>query len=118
MKRFLIISRQSPYGSAAAREATELALACALFDQPVALLLLDDACYQLLPEHQPETIAQKNLSAMQQSLPLYDVDKIFVCQRSLAQRGLTLESLSLAVTSLDTRQISALIRTYEMVINV
>lgn len=118
MKHFLIISRQPPYGSAAAREALELALACALFDQPVSILLLDDACYQLLPEHQPSGIGQKNLGAMQQSLPLYDVDQIYVCQRSLAQRGLKPESLSLEVKALDANALKALVKSHEMVINV
>lgn len=118
MKHFLIISRQPPYGSAAAREALELALACALFDQPVSLLLLDDACYQLLPEHQPMGIGQKNLGAMQQSLPLYDVDQIYVCQRSLEHRGLEPEALSLEVKTLDPDALRALIKSHEMVINV
>ena len=118
MKHFLIIARQAPYGSAAAREALELALACALFDQPVSLLLLDDACFQLLPEHKPAAIQQKNLAAMQQSLPLYDVDKIYVCTRSMHQRGLHPESLSLEVVPLDAAGMKKLIREHEVVINV
>ena len=118
MNSFLIISRASPYGSAAAREALELTLACALFDREVALLLLDDAVYQLLPDHRPTGIGQKNLGAMQQSLPLYDVDKIFVCQRSLEARGLTTEALALPVTPIDSQSLKALLREYEAVINV
>jgi tRNA 2-thiouridine synthesizing protein C len=118
MNSFLIISRAAPYGSAAAREALELALACALFDREVALLLLDDAVYQLLPDHSPAGIGQKNLAAMQQSLPLYDVEKIYVCQTSLEARGLTTESLALPVTPVDPQSLKALLREYEAIINV
>lgn len=118
MNSFLIISRAAPYGSAAAREALELALACALFDREVALLLLDDALYQLLPDHSPGGIDQKNIGAMQQSLPLYDVEKIYVCQSSLEARGLDIESLALPVTPVDPQSLRALLREYEAVINV
>ena len=118
MNSFLIISRAAPYGSAAAREALELALACALFDREVALLLLDDAVYQLLPDHSPAGIGQKNLAAMQQSLPLYDVEKIYVCQRSLEARGLRPEALALPVTPVDPQSLKALLREHEAIINV
>jgi len=118
MNSFLIISRCAPYGSAAAREALELALACALFDREVAILLLDDAVYQLLPDHNPSAIGQKNLAAMQQSLPLYDVDKIFICQSSLETRGLVTEALALPVTPVDPQGLKALMRGYEAIINV
>lgn len=118
MNSFLIISRQSPYGSAAAREALELALACALFDREVALLLLDDGVYQLVPDHQPADIGQKNLGAMQQSLPLYDVDTIYVCQQSLQTRGLVADELALPVEAVDADSLRALMRSYEAVINV
>ena len=118
MNSFLIISRAAPYGSAAAREALELALACALFDREVALLLLDDAVYQLLPDHSPGGIGQKNLGAIQQSLPLYDVEKIYVCQQSLESRGLTTETLALPVNTVDPQNLKGLLREYEAVINV
>lgn len=118
MNRFLIISRQAPYGSAAAREALELALACALFDREVALLLLDDAVYQLLPDHQPAEIGQKNLSAMQQSLSLYDIETIYVCSRSLASRGIQPDELSLKVELVSPTALAEVMRDYEAIINV
>lgn len=118
MTSFLIVSREAPYGTSGAREALELALACALFDQSVALLLLDDAVFQLLPKHDPQNIGQKNLSAMQQSLPLYDVDKIYVAKMSLEARGLSAEQLSLPVELIDSKEMGELMRAYDRVINV
>lgn len=118
MSSFLIISRQAPYGSSAAREALELALACALFDQQVSLLLIGDGVFQLLPEHKPDSIGQKNLGAMQQSLPLYDVDRIYVCQRSMRARGLSPDQLSLATEVLDTEALKKLVKSQDRIINV
>ncbi len=118
MNSFLIISRAAPYGSAAAREALELALACALFDREVAILLLDDAVFQLLPDQSPAGISQKNLGAMQQSLPLYDVEKIYVCQQSVETRGLDAQTLALPVIPVDPQNLKALLREYEAIINV
>lgn len=108
MKRFLVVTRTAPYGSAAAKEATDLALAAALFDQSVSMLFIDDGVFQLLSHQNPKEIRQKNLSAIHQALPLYDVDQLFVCQTSLAKRGLSSADLAQNVQSLDTLEIRAL----------
>lgn len=118
MKKFLIISRSAPYGSSAAREALELALAATLFDQPVAILLLDDGVYQLLPNQAPAAIQQKNLGAMQQALPLYDIDRIYVSARAMAERGLTPADLALPVEAISDTQLAKFLSQQDVVLNV
>ncbi len=118
MSRLLIISRQAPYGSSAAREALELALAGALFDQQVSLLLLDDAVFQLVAGQNPAAIQQKNHGAMLQSLPMYDVENLYASERSLNERGLEPSDLILPVKSLSTAEIQKLISEQDKVFHV
>lgn len=94
-----MLMRSAPYTDYGAREGLDAALAFAAFDQPLALLFLDDGVFQLCAGQQPETgkCQEKMLSA----LPMYDVEDIYVRATALQDRGLTLEDLSLPATALD-----------------
>ena len=118
MSKLLVITRHAPYGSSGAREALELALAGALFDQEVSLLLMDDGVFQLLPGQTPKAIDQKNLGAMLQSLPMYDIEKIYVSESALKARGLDISAAAVPVEVLDSQAIQALISSQDQVFNV
>ena len=118
MSKILVISRKAPYGSSAPREALDLALAGALFDQSISILLLDDAVFQLLPGQHPKAIGQKNLGAIMQSLPIYDIDNIFIAERALKERGLTASTLSLPAKAISTAEIKQLIQEQDQVFHV
>jgi len=118
MKQFLVISSSAPYGTAHAREATDLALATALFDQKVALLFQGDGVFQLQANQNPAAIEQKNLSAMQQALPLYDVENLFYCADSLQERGVDPDTLALSAKPLSRNEIASLIRQQDHIFHV
>jgi tRNA 2-thiouridine synthesizing protein C len=118
MKQFLVISSSAPYGTAHAREATDLALATALFDQKVALLFQGDGVFQLQANQNPAAIEQKNLSAMQQALPLYDVEDLFYCADSLQERGVDPDTLALSAKPLSRNEIASLIRQQDHIFHV
>jgi tRNA 2-thiouridine synthesizing protein C len=118
MKQFLVITSSAPYGSAQAREATDLALATALFDQKVSLLFQGDGVFQLLTDQNPASIEQKNLSAMQQALPLYDVEDLFYCAESLQERGIDQNRLTLPAKALSRSEIAQLIRQQDHIFHV
>ncbi len=94
-KKILLVSRQSPYSSGSAREALDVALAAAIYEQDLSLLFMDDGVFQLLQDQAPGEINQKRLSANLQALPLYGVEKIFVHFESLEMRKITPEELVL-----------------------
>lgn len=112
----LIICRRAPYASSAARDAIDLALACALFELPVSLLLLDDGVLQLLPNQQSGAIRQKNPNAMLEALPMYDIDRIFTSTQSLALHGLEASSLVPLPQVLDQDEVRALMARHARVI--
>ncbi|SEF92582.1 sulfurtransferase complex subunit TusC [Marinobacterium lutimaris] len=113
----LILVRSAPYGSSAARDALDAALTCSVFEAPVTLLFMDDAVYQLLKGQSPAGIGQKNLNAIQQSLPLYDIDRLCVAQSAMAQRGLSEDQLALPVESVDAAQIAELMAEHTHVLS-
>ena len=116
-KSFLLINRQAPYGSSAARDALDVALTASVFEQDISLLFLADGVFQLLKDQQPQGIGQKNLAANLSALPMYDIDQIFVSASAMKERGLDKAQLSLPAELLDDQQIAALISRHDQVMS-
>lgn len=114
-KRILLISKCPPYGSSSARDMLDIALTCSVFEQSVSLLFLGDGVLQLLKNQNPLHIGQKNLNALQSSLAMYDIEKIYVDDRALAFHGIALDDLHLNVTCVKEDTLKALIREHDVV---
>lgn len=115
-KRFLIVCRQPPYGSALAREALDVALATAAFDQPVSMLFLGDGVLQLLHPQDPAAIGQKAHDKQLGTLSLYDVDALYVDAQALRERGLDAAELALPAQPLGDAGIAALYGAHDVVL--
>ncbi|WP_137887171.1 sulfurtransferase complex subunit TusC [Pseudomonas sp. 2FE] len=115
-KSLLIICRQAPWSGPAAREALDIALAGGAFDLPIGLLFLDDGVFQLAQAQQASALQQKDLTANLQALPLFGVESLYACARSLQERGLETQALNLPVESLDDAALATLIDHYDQVI--
>ena len=92
-KKILIISRHAPYGNSIAREAIDIALAGAVYDQDISYLFMDDGVFQLLKNQQSQKIDQKNISTTLKALPIYGVENIYAHEESLNKRGITVDEL-------------------------
>ncbi|MBI2381125.1 MAG: sulfurtransferase complex subunit TusC [Gammaproteobacteria bacterium] len=114
-KRVLFIHRHGPYGSSAGREGLDAAFVAAAFDQEVSLLFLGDGVF-LLAKGQSDALGLKDASASFASLPLYDVERIYVDAGALAQRGLRVEDMLMPVEVLDLPAIRALIEAQDVVL--
>ena len=112
----LIVSRHAPWSGPAAREALDVALAGGAFDLPIGLLFLDDGVFQLAPGQKPANLEQKDLQANLQALPLFGVENLYVAARSLVERGLAADGLSLPVQVLDDAALRQLTQEYDQVI--
>lgn len=115
-KTVLLICRHAPYGNSLAREALDVALTAATFDQPVAMLFLGDGVLQLVRDQQPAAIAQKALDKQLAALPLYDVETIYVEAAALSARGLDAADLALPVQLLSSEQIAGQIEAHDIVL--
>jgi len=93
IKKFMFVNRKAPYGSVYALESLEVVLISAAFDQEVSLAFLDDGVYQITKGQDTTGIAQKNFSNAFKALGDYDINKLYVEEESLKERGLTQDDL-------------------------
>lgn len=115
-KSLLLVNRQAPWSGLAAREMLDIALAGGAFDLPVGMLFLDDGVLQLQTGQLSEQIEQKDVCANLQALPLFGIEALFVCARSLQERGMHDTPLALKAQLLNSRQIRDLFSQYDQVI--
>ena len=115
-KSLLVVSRQAPWSGLTAREALDLVLAGGAFDLPLGLLFLDDGVFQMAGQQQASAVQQKDICANLQALPMFGVDALFVSARSLQQRGLQGQPLSLPAAVIDDQQIQQLFQRYDQVV--
>lgn len=87
MKNILVVIRSAPYGTTQAKDALECALTAAVFGQKVSVLLMNDGVFNALRSQVAKGSGFKDTSAMLQSLPLYEIEDIFLCKDSLFSRG-------------------------------
>ena len=97
VKRFMYVNRKAPYGTIYALETLEVILITAAFDQDVSVVFVDDGVYQLKKNQNTSAIGMKNFSNTYRALDDYYVEKIYVEQESLDERGLTAEDLIIPV---------------------
>ena len=115
-KSQLVVIRQTPYGSSLARAALDAALAAAAFDQAVTVLFLGDGVLQLLPDQDSAAINAKNIGKLIASMPLYDIENIYVDATALARCAVQVEDLPQAVTLMDDAAIHQLITDHDHVL--
>lgn len=116
--RFLFVFQRTPYGSVAAAEALDLALAAAAFDRPVSLLFLGDGVWQLATGQAPAGIARKDWTRAFGALADFGIEAVFAEAESLAERGLSAQGLALPVRVLDAVGVRALLDGHEAICRV
>ena len=117
MKKFMFVNRKAPYGTVYALESLEVVLITATFDQDVSLVFIDDGVYELVKGQQTKGIGIKNFSPSYRALDGYDVEKLYVCQDSLAQRGLSAADLLVPVEVLDGKAMGELMAQQDVVLS-
>lgn len=120
MKRILFILRNTPYGSSKAREGIDAVLAASVFDQHITVLFMDEGIWQLHSHQQSRGIADedllkaprdhKNIAALLESFPLYDINELFVDSDALERFQLKRDELILEPELVDSDQIRRMIR--------
>ena len=116
-KQFMFVNRKAPYGTIYAWESLEVVLIAAAFDQDVSLAFLDDGVYQLKKGHATKGIEMKAFEKTWGALDDYDVNKLYVDQESLAERGLTADDLAVPVEVLSRAEIGKLMEAQDVVLS-
>jgi tRNA 2-thiouridine synthesizing protein C len=117
VKKFMFVNRKAPYGTIYALESLEVVLITATFDQDVSLVFMDDGVYELAKGQQTKGIGIKNFSPSYRALEGYDIEKLYVDQASLDQRGLTEADLLVPVEVLDDQQMGELMAQQDVILS-
>jgi tRNA 2-thiouridine synthesizing protein C len=113
----MFVNRKAPYGTIYALESLEVVLITATFDQDVSLVFMDDGVYELAKGQQTKGIGIKNFSPSYRALEGYDIEKLYVDQASLDQRGLTEADLLVPVEVLNDQQMGELMAQQDVVLS-
>jgi len=112
-KSVLIVIRHSPYGSSLARASLDTALAAAAFEQPVQLLFMGDGVLQLLANQDSKAIGARNMGSLLSSLPLYDINSVYVDAEAGLRYGVDLSRAPVAAKSLAGSEIHQLMSSFD-----
>ena len=117
VKRFMYVNRRPPYGTIYALECLEVVLIAAAFDQDVSMVFVDDGVYQLKKNQDTGGIGMKNFSNTYRALDDYDVEKIYVEEESLINRGLTADDLIIPVEVVAASSLREIMAQQDVVIS-
>lgn len=106
MKKICIIFRRAPHGTSNGREGLDLALLCATYEQNVAIIFVDEGIFHLIKSQKPENIGAKDYIATLKALPMYEIDNVFVCRKSLKDYGINANELTLSLTEISVEEIN------------
>ena len=116
-KRFLYLLRRPPHGSIHAQEGLETVLIGAAFEQRVSLLFLDDGVFLLKRGQSPSEVGLKDFARGFRALPDYDIEHLYVEDRSLAARGLAPDDLIMDVETVSPARAAEIIDAHDVVLS-
>ena len=108
-KKIGILLRQPPYGCSLASEALDTVLTGAAYEQELSVIFMGDGVFQLTSGQNSQAIQQKNIEKKLAAFELYDIDKVFACESSLAERQIKASELSIPVTVIDKTTLTQLL---------
>ena len=114
----LVVCRSAPYGRSRARDAIDVAMAFAAFDQPVTLLFLADGVLALARGQRPAAEFSRSLEKLLGTLADYGVESVHADAAALAARGLDAAALALPVRLAGPEELRELFATHERVLTV
>jgi tRNA 2-thiouridine synthesizing protein C len=112
----LFIFNKPPYLGEQSKEALDMALALAAFDEQISLLFIGQGVWNLTNEQMPKLIGLKEFSRLFKGLELYDIEQVYLCEASMNKYQLTLDNLMINPELLSVDQIKQLIAEQDKVI--
>ncbi|MDC8831129.1 DsrE family protein [Alteromonas gilva] len=91
MATIAVLLTQPPYGQQRSADGIEFALASTNYGHECHVIFCAEGVYQLLNNQAPAQ--QKNHLKQTNVLPFYDIDPIYVCERSMASLRIAPEDL-------------------------
>ncbi|MBT3214637.1 MAG: sulfurtransferase complex subunit TusC [Deltaproteobacteria bacterium] len=117
VKKIMHVMRAAPHGTIYTYEGLEMILIMAAYDQDISVAFIDDGVYALKKGQNTEGIEMKGFAKTFGALDGYDVEKLYVDQISLEERGLTEDDLVVDVEILSSAEIGKLMTEQDVVVH-
>ena len=117
VKKIMHVMRQAPHGTIYTYEGLEMILVMAAYDQDISVAFIDDGVYALKKGQDTEGIEIKGFAKTFGALEGYDVEKLYVDQISLEERGLTENDLVVDVEVLSSAKIGKIMAKQDVVVH-
>ncbi|WP_336278022.1 sulfurtransferase complex subunit TusC [Cronobacter dublinensis] len=117
MKQVAFVFTHAPHGSAAGREGLDALLAMSALTEEIGVFFLSDGVFQILLGQSPQAILARDYISTFKVLPLYDIERCYVCRESLRERGLNEEqTFVIDVETLDAAALRERLDDYDVVL--
>ena len=87
-KSVAIINSKAPYSSSSGKDALDVAFIFGSYEQDVSLFFHGDGVFQLIEQQNSVLIQLKDYLKTFAAFEFYDIERVYVCQKSLEDRGL------------------------------
>jgi tRNA 2-thiouridine synthesizing protein C len=101
-----VVMRKAPYGSVYTAEGFRTIMGIAVFEMDIDVVFLDDGVYALVKGQNPEKLDMKPLGDGFPMLGDFGVNKFYVHDESLAERGLTADDLVVPAKVVSSAEIA------------
>ncbi|EJJ0661420.1 sulfurtransferase complex subunit TusC [Cronobacter sakazakii] len=117
MKQVAFVFTQAPHGTAAGREGLDALLAMSALTEEIGVFFLSDGVFQILPGQNPQAILSRDYISTFKVLPLYDIERCYICRESLQERGLSeAHAFVIDVEALDAAALRERLDDYDVVL--
>jgi tRNA 2-thiouridine synthesizing protein C len=116
MNTVAVVMRKAPYGSVYTAEGFRTIMGIAVFEMDISVVFMDDGVYTLLKGQDPTKLDMKPLGDGFPMLTEFDVERFYVHDESLQERGLTTDDLLMDVEVVSGTQIAQILETASKVL--
>ncbi|GLS26520.1 protein TusC [Marinibactrum halimedae] len=100
-----------------AKEGLDAILAASAYGQHIQVLFMDEGVFQLLRHQSPKSLSLKSPSNLIETLPIYGITDLYVCEDSLTKRAINEELIMPGTQCLSKEDIKHLIATQDAILN-
>ncbi|WP_046224635.1 sulfurtransferase complex subunit TusC [Vibrio sp. ECSMB14106] len=106
MRKLAFVFNSFPHSTAAGREGLDALLAASAYSEDISVFFVGDGVTQLLRTQQPDEVLSRDYISAFKLMDLYDIEQVYVCQRSLCQFGLSTDNLLIDVTAVEADELT------------
>jgi len=107
-KKIMYVMQKAPHGAIYPYEGLEFVLITGAYEQDLSLLFIEDGVYNLVKDQDTSELGIKGFVKTYRTLEGYDIEKLYVDQKSLDDRGLTTDDLIVDVEVKTPEEINAM----------